>query len=162
MENLSPTQFYYLLAKIGLDVAINILLPPLKDENLNKYSAYKSYLNGARFYEFSKAFRMYLDIKEKLLSKYKKELNDLSSALFILKELVLRLDISIMYNGIYHKERVQEMLVIWKNQQPIIEPIKARWWDFGNKRELINQIKLYKQTARSFFSKETAKEYNLL
>lgn len=28
---------------------------------------FNSYLNGARFYEFSKAFRMYLDIKEKLL-----------------------------------------------------------------------------------------------
>lgn len=95
-------------------------------------------------------------------TKYQKELNDLSTALFILKELVLRLDISIMYNGIYHKERVQEMLVIWKNQQSIIEPIKVRWWDFGDKRKLINQIKLYKQTARSFFSKEAAKEYNLL
>lgn len=67
MENLLPTQFYYLLARSGLDDAINILLPPLKDENINKYSAYKSYLNGARFYEFSKALRMYLDIKEKLL-----------------------------------------------------------------------------------------------
>ena len=54
------------------------------------------------------------------------------------------------------------MLVIWKNQQLVIEPIKVRWWDFGNKRELINQIKLYKQTARSFFNEEIAKEYNLL
>ena len=28
---------------------------------------YKSYLNGARFYEFSKAYHMYLDIKAKIL-----------------------------------------------------------------------------------------------
>ena len=95
-------------------------------------------------------------------TKHQKELNDLSTALFILKELALRLDIATMYNGIYHKDRVQEMLAIWKKQQSIIEPIKLRWWDFGNKRELINQIKLYKQTARSFFNEEIAKEYNLL
>ena len=42
-------------------------------------------------------------------TKHQKELNDLSTALFILKELALRLDISNMYNGTYHKERVQEM-----------------------------------------------------
>ena len=68
-------------------------------------------------------------------TKHQKELNDLSTALFILKELALRLDISTMYNGTYHKDRVQEMLVIWKKQQAIIEPIKLRWWDFGEKRD---------------------------
>ena len=50
----------------GLDSAIQILLPPLKIEDLNKYSKYKSFLYGARFYEFSKAYHMYLDIKEKI------------------------------------------------------------------------------------------------
>ena len=68
MKDLLPTQFYYLLAKSGLDDAIDTLLPPLKTENLTKYSMYKSYLNGARFYEFSKAYHMYLDIKAKILA----------------------------------------------------------------------------------------------
>ena len=94
-------------------------------------------------------------------TKYQKELNDLSTALFILKELVLRIDISIMYNGIYHKERVQEMLVIWKNQQLVIEPIKVRWWDFGDKRDLVKEIKLFRQAIRFHLSDEMAKEYNV-
>jgi hypothetical protein len=67
MKDLIPTQFYYLLANSGLDDAIDVLLQPLRTENLAKYSMYKSYLNGARFYEFSKAYHMYLDIKEKIL-----------------------------------------------------------------------------------------------
>ena len=68
MKDLIPTQFYYLLANSGLDDAIDVLLPPLRAENLPKYSMYKSYLNGARFYEFSKAYHMYLDIKVKILA----------------------------------------------------------------------------------------------
>ena len=68
MKDLTPTQFYYLLANSGLDDAIDVLLPPLRTENLSKYSMYKSYLNGARFYEFSKAYHMYLDIKVKILA----------------------------------------------------------------------------------------------
>ena len=67
MKDLLPTQFYYLLAKGGLDNAIDVLLPPLRTENLPKYSMYKSYLKGASFYEFSKAYHMYLDIKVKIL-----------------------------------------------------------------------------------------------
>lgn len=68
MKDLIPTQFYYLLANSGLDDAIDVLLPPLRTENLAKYSMYKAYLNGARFYEFSKAYHMYLDIKVKILA----------------------------------------------------------------------------------------------
>ena len=68
MKDLTPTQFYYLLANSGLDDAIDVLLPPLRTENLYKYSMYRSYLNGARFYEFSKAYHMYLDIKAKILA----------------------------------------------------------------------------------------------
>ena len=67
MADLIPTQFYFLLAKSGLDIAINTLLPPLKDEDLNKYAMYKAYFTGARYYEFSKAYHMYLDIKAKIL-----------------------------------------------------------------------------------------------
>ena len=67
MPDLLPAQFYWLLAKSGLDVAINTLLPPLKDEDLNKYAMYKAYLTGARYYEFSKALAMYTDIKDKIL-----------------------------------------------------------------------------------------------
>lgn len=93
-------------------------------------------------------------------TKHQKELNDLSTALFILKELALRLDISTMYNGIYHKERVQEMLVIWKKQQAIIEPIKLRWW-FSEKRYIIKEIKSFRQAIRSHLSDDMAKEYNV-
>lgn len=68
MVDLIPAQFYYLLAKSGLDDAIQTLLPPLRIENIQKYSKYKSYLYGARFYEFSKAIEMYSDIKVKILA----------------------------------------------------------------------------------------------
>lgn len=67
MADLIPTQFYFLLAKSGLDVAINTLLTSLQTEDLNKYAMYKAYLSGARYYEFSKALAMYTDIKDKIL-----------------------------------------------------------------------------------------------
>ena len=67
MPDLLPTQFYFLRAKSGLDIAINTLLPPLKDEDLTKYAMYKAYLSGARYYGFSKALAMYTDIKDKIL-----------------------------------------------------------------------------------------------
>ena len=67
MPDLLPTQFYFLLAKSGLDNAINTLLTPLQSEDLNKYAMYKAYLTGARYYEFSKAVAMYTDIKDKIL-----------------------------------------------------------------------------------------------
>lgn len=68
VKDLDPNQFYFLLAKSGLDDAIKVLLPPLRLENISKYSQYKSYLYGARFYEFSKAYSMYEDIKPKILN----------------------------------------------------------------------------------------------
>ena len=58
MPDLLPTQFYFLLAKSGLDTAIDTLLTSLQSEDLNKYATYKAYLNGARYYEFSKAIAM--------------------------------------------------------------------------------------------------------
>ena len=67
MADLIPTQFYFLLAKSGLDVAINTLLTSLQSEDLNEYAMYKAYLSGARHYEFSKALAMYTDIKDKIL-----------------------------------------------------------------------------------------------
>ena len=67
MPDLLPTQFYFLLAKSGLDNAINTLLTPLQSEDLNKYAMYRAYLSGARYYEFSKALAMYTDIKDKIL-----------------------------------------------------------------------------------------------
>ena len=104
---------------------------------------------------YTKAWNIYMQ------TKHQKELNDLSTALFILKELALRLDISTMYNGIYHKDRVQEMLAIWKKQQSIIEPIKLRWWDFSEKRYIIKEIKLFRQAIRSLLSSEMANQYNV-
>lgn len=67
VEDLSQNQFYYMLAKSGLDNVIEQLLPPLKNENLQKYSNYKSYLYGSQLYEFSKALSIYNDIKHKIL-----------------------------------------------------------------------------------------------
>ena len=66
MPDLLPTQFYFLLAKSGLDTAIDTLLTSLQSVDLNKYAMYKAYLTGARYYEFSKALAMYTDIKNKL------------------------------------------------------------------------------------------------
>lgn len=68
VEDLNQNQFYFLLAKTGLDEAIKILLPPLRSENIDKYSQYKSYLYGAKVYEFSKSYLIYEDIKPKLLN----------------------------------------------------------------------------------------------
>lgn len=68
VKDLTPNQFYFLLAKSGLDDAIKVLLPPLRLENITKYSKYKSCLYGARIYEFSKAYTMYEDIKPKILN----------------------------------------------------------------------------------------------
>lgn len=67
MPDLVPVQFHYMLNRYGLDDAIAILLPALKTENLEKYAMYKAYLEQARFYEFSKAFSMFNDIKDKLI-----------------------------------------------------------------------------------------------
>ena len=76
----------------GLDSAIQILLPPLKIEDLNKYSKYTSFLYGARFYEFSKALHMYNDIKPKILT-VNSELNSSTEQLKILWEEAKRVEI---------------------------------------------------------------------
>ena len=94
--------------------------------------------------------------------RYQQQLSELSCALFILKELCFRLETWVHYPNDYQKQMVYKSLSVWNNQYQLIKDIKVRWWDFGDKRELLNQIKIYKATARSFFSKEAAKEYNLL
>ena len=58
IPDLLSVQFYFLLAKSGLDTAIDTLLTSLQSEDLNKHATYKAYLNGARYYEFSKALAM--------------------------------------------------------------------------------------------------------
>lgn len=67
MPDLLPAQFYFLLAKSGLDTAIDTLLTSLQSEDLNKYAMYKAYLTGTRYYEFSKTLGMYTDTKDKIL-----------------------------------------------------------------------------------------------
>ncbi len=44
----------------NVDDTINTLLSELKLRDINKYSNYKAYLNGARFYEFSKTYQIYI------------------------------------------------------------------------------------------------------
>lgn len=58
VPNLLPAQFYWLLAKAGLEPAIEILLENLKQTDENKYAMYKGFLAGARYYEFNKALGM--------------------------------------------------------------------------------------------------------
>lgn len=58
IPNLLPAQFYWLLAKAGLEQAIDTLLESLKQTDEDKYAMYKGFLAGARFYEFSKALHM--------------------------------------------------------------------------------------------------------
>ena len=65
MPNLLPVQFHFLLAKYSFDDAIDSLLIALKNEDIDKYAMYKSYLNAARFYEFDKALIMFNEILDK-------------------------------------------------------------------------------------------------
>ena len=65
--NLLPVQFYYVLAQLNIDDAINVLLPQLKEADPEKYALYTSYLNGARYYEFAKAYAMLQTILPSLL-----------------------------------------------------------------------------------------------
>jgi len=67
LPNLWPVQFNYMLAKSGLDIAMNSLLDALQDVDIEKYAMYKAYLNGARYYEFAKTYTMYEEIKVKLI-----------------------------------------------------------------------------------------------
>ena len=62
MPDLLPVQFNFLLAKYGFDDVIDSLLITLKNEDIDKYAMYKSYLNAARFYEFDKALLMFKEI----------------------------------------------------------------------------------------------------
>ena len=62
MPDLIPVQFHFLLAKYGFDDVINLILPSLKNTDINTYAIYKSYLNVARFYEFDKALLMFKEI----------------------------------------------------------------------------------------------------
>ncbi|WP_151765759.1 hypothetical protein [Acinetobacter colistiniresistens] len=65
---LLPVQFYFLLAKCGLDQVLNPLLEAVKSVDNEKYAMYKAYLNGARYYEFSKAIGLYTELKDKILA----------------------------------------------------------------------------------------------
>lgn len=65
MPDLLPVQFNFLLAKYGFDDVIDSLLITLKNEDIDKYAMYKSYLNAARFYEFDKALIMFNEILDK-------------------------------------------------------------------------------------------------
>ncbi len=65
MPNLLPVQFNFLLAKYGFDDVIDSLLIALKNEDIDKYAMYKSYLNAARFYEFDKVLIMFNEILDK-------------------------------------------------------------------------------------------------
>lgn len=67
IPSLLPVQFKYLLAKSGLDQAMNTLLEELKIIDIEKYAMYKAYLNAARYYEFDKTLKMYDEIKTRLI-----------------------------------------------------------------------------------------------
>lgn len=65
MPNLLPVQFHYMLNKYGFDDAIAVLLPALRENDLDKYALYKAYLEQARFYEYDKTYAMFLELKNK-------------------------------------------------------------------------------------------------
>lgn len=67
VNDLLPVQFHFMLAKSGLDNAMNSLLNTLQSVDIEKYAMYKAYLNGARYYEFAKTYAMYEEIKVKLI-----------------------------------------------------------------------------------------------
>ena len=67
-KNLLPVQFYFLLANCGLDKVLNPLLDAVETTDKVKYAMYKAYLNGARYYEFSKAIGLYTELKDKILA----------------------------------------------------------------------------------------------
>lgn len=95
-------------------------------------------------------------------SRYQKQIQDLSLALFLLKELLLLIDIYKMYSSDYQLDRVIKTLELWNSHYPNIKDIRVRWWDFGDKRELVKQINLYKQSIVDCISDEQAKQYNLM
>ncbi|EXB47299.1 hypothetical protein J522_1950 [Acinetobacter baumannii 146457] len=67
-KNLLPVQFYFLLANCGLDKVLNPLLDAVETTDKVKYAMYKAYLNGARYYEFSKAVGLYTELKDKIIA----------------------------------------------------------------------------------------------
>lgn len=70
IPNLLPAQFYWLLARAGLEPAIQTLLETLKTADPDKYAAYKAFLTGARFYEFKKALNMFSQAAPVLTQAY--------------------------------------------------------------------------------------------
>ncbi|WPE82805.1 hypothetical protein SB581_07495 [Acinetobacter baumannii] len=68
LECLLPVQFYFLLANCGLDKVLNPLLNAVENTDKSKYAMYKAYLNGARYYEFSKAVGLYTELKDKIMA----------------------------------------------------------------------------------------------
>lgn len=93
-------------------------------------------------------------------SRYQQQLDNLHRGLFLLKLLCLRIDMYKAYGGEYHKYRLIETLHEWQQHYPTIRDIKLRWWEFGLKRHLINEIKIYKQSTDSYIYK--LQKYNLL
>ena len=67
VPDLTPVQFHYMLNKYGLSDVIALLLPALKEEDNERWSIYKAYLEQARSYEFNKAYTMLDAIKDKFL-----------------------------------------------------------------------------------------------
>lgn len=67
LPNLLPTQFYWLLAKAGLETPVNTFLEGIKETNIEEYAIYRGFLRGARFYEFKKSHEMFTAVKPYLL-----------------------------------------------------------------------------------------------
>lgn len=68
MPDLKPVQFHYMLAKSGLEDAISPLLDVLKNEDIEKYATYKAYLTAARFYDFSKSYHLFNNVKAQIVA----------------------------------------------------------------------------------------------
>lgn len=84
--NLLPAQFYWLLAKSGLEPATATLLTQLQTTDPDKYAAYKAFLYGARYYEFNKSLDMLNQAKPVIEQAYP----DLDLSVPVLKTLWLQ------------------------------------------------------------------------
>lgn len=67
IPSLSPVQFHYMLIKSSLETAMLALLEMIKEQNIDQYALYKSYLTVSRYYDFEPSYIVYYNIKDKLL-----------------------------------------------------------------------------------------------
>lgn len=67
MSDISPFQFLYMLAITRIDVAVDQLLPNVRNSNLQLYGQIKAKLQGSGWFEWDKSLVMLQQLKPSLL-----------------------------------------------------------------------------------------------